>query len=133
MDVKVSWKISPKVETLIDAIVECKKQLTDIVKVRYPYSRSTKLRYCDAFASPKVCELLSSSKLWRDCKATKDDLDARRLEQLPHCDEHVADFELFRLVKNKIIGDENVRLVIEFETGDGSWETFFGNVELVSR
>jgi len=133
MDAKVTWKISPKVETLVDTIVECRKLLFDGVKQRHPYSRSIKLRYCDVHASPKLCELLSTSQLWRDSKETKEDFESRRVDKRPHSQVLVADFELFKVVEDTIVGNEDIRLVIEFETGAGEWESYYGNVELVSK
>ena len=132
MDAKVEWKISAKVETLIESIVACRKELFAVVKVRHPGSRHLKLLYCDVHASPKLAELLHLSSLWKDHIESAAEVDLRRSAR-PHSQEMVADFELFRLVKDTIIGDEQIRVVCEFGTGEGAWESFIGNVELVSR
>jgi hypothetical protein len=132
MDAKVQWKISAKVETLIESIVACRKELFNAVKVRNPGSRSLKLLFCDVHASPKLTELLQLSHLWKDHKETAAEIDQRRANR-PHSQEMVADIELFKLVKDTIIGDEQIRVVCEFGTGEGTWESFIGNVELVSR
>jgi hypothetical protein len=133
MDAKGSWKISPKFDGLVDAIVAVRKELIDSIKKRYPYSRNLKVRFCDVHASPKVCQLLSASKMWKDCEESKDDFEVRRTDKRPHSQKMVADFELFKLVEDTIIGDENVRLAMEFEVSNNEWESSFGNVELVSR
>lgn len=133
MDAKGTWKISPKFDGLIDAVVACRKQLIDVVKTRHPYSRNLKVRYCDVHASPKVCQLLSASEMWKDCTETKDDFEVRRTAARPHSQKMVADFELFKVVEDTIIGDENVRLAMEFDISQNEWESYFGNVELVTR
>jgi hypothetical protein len=133
MDSKLTWKISPKVETLVDTIVACRKEMFDAVKQRNPYSRNLKLRFCDIHASPKLCELLSTSPTWRDCKETKEDAELRRSERRPHSQEMVADFELFKVIKDTIIGDEDIRVCVEFDTSGDCWESFFGNVKLVTK
>lgn len=133
MDAKGTWKISSKVDGLIDAIVACRKQLIDGVKQRHPYNRNTKIRYCDAHASPKVCQLLEASSLWKECTETKADFEARRADKRPHSQKMVADCEMFKVVEDDIIGDENVRLVMEFEISKDEWESYYGNVELVTR
>jgi len=132
MDAKVQWKISPKVETLIEAIVACRKELCEAVKKRNPGSRTVKLLYCDVHASPKLTEMLQLSSLWKDHAETAAETDQRRSNR-PHSQEMVADFELFKVVKDTIVGDEQIRVVTEFGTGNGEWESFIGNVELVAR
>jgi hypothetical protein len=133
MDDEVVWKVSPKVETLVDALAECKKLLVERVKSRYPYNCNIKIRYCDAYASPKLCELLNVCKPWKDYEETKEDFLLRHFDMRPRSQNMVADFELFKLIKDTIIGDCDIRLVMEFTTGTGGWEKYYGNVKLVTK
>jgi hypothetical protein len=133
MDAKVQWKVSPKVETLVDKIVECRQGLIACVKERNPYNRHLKTVSCDVYASPKLVELLSLSSLWKPCAEKSEggeEEDDRRKSKVTH--ELVADFELFKLSRDQLIGDEVVRLVMTFDTSESSSETFYGNVELLS-
>lgn len=132
MDAKVQWKVSAKVDTLVEAIVACRKALCDAIKPRYPGSRTLKLTYCDIHASPKLTEFLKLSSLWKDHKETAKEIDDRRSER-PHSQEMVADCGLFNVVRDTIVGDEAIRVVTEFSTGEGNWESFIGNVELVTK
>jgi hypothetical protein len=131
MDAKVQWKVSPKIETLVDAIVSCRKALIDVVKSRHPGSRSIKLTYCDAHASPKLTTFLQLSPSWKDHEETAKETDDRRSDR-PYSQETVADFGLFNVVRDDVIGDGSIRVIAEFSTGDNNWEFFIGNVELVS-
>jgi len=130
MDAVVQWKISPKVETLVDAIISCKKELTEAVKKRYFASRSLKQLYCDVHVSPKLIELLQISELWKDHEETANESEVRHGKRT-HSQEMVADFGVFNVIRDTIIGDEAIRVVAEFTTGEGNWETFFGTVYLV--
>lgn len=133
MDAKAQWKVSPKVETLVDKIVECKQGLVACVKERNPYNRHLKTVSCDVYASPKLVELLSCSQLWKPASEKSEggeEADDRRKSKVMH--ELVADFELFRLSSDPIIGDEVIRVVMVFDTSESSSETFYGNVEIVS-
>jgi hypothetical protein len=134
MDAKVQWKISPKVEQLIDTIVECKKQLVDIVKKRNPYNRQLKTIQCEVFASPKLVQLLNASDLWRDCSETNEEQKQRYPYYVHRTSKLVADFELFKLSEDEIVGDEAIRLIMAFSVSgqEGDVEAFIGNVELVS-
>jgi hypothetical protein len=132
MDAKVQWKVSPKVETLVDAVVACRKELIDGIKKRYLGSRTLKLLYCDIHVSPKLTEFLKLSSLWKDHKETAKETDERRSTR-PYSQETVADCGLFNVVRDTIIGDEAIRVVVEFSTEDTNWELLIGNVELVPR
>lgn len=133
MDARETWKISSKVDSLVEAIVACRKQLINHVKTRNPYNRNTKIRYCDVHASPKVCQLLSVSQMWRDYSETKDDFEIRRHDKRPHSQKMVADFELFKVVEDNVVGDDDVRIAMEFEVNKEEWESCYGNVALVTR
>jgi len=130
MDATTQWKISSKVESLVDSIVECKKLLSEGIKKRYLGSRTLKLLYCNAHASPKLVEFLQISDLWKDHEETAAEVEMRRSAR-PHSQETVGDFGVFNVVRDAIIGDEAIRVVAEYATGEGNWETFFGTVYLV--
>jgi hypothetical protein len=132
MDAKTQWKISSKVNTLVDAIVACRKELIDGVKKRCPFSRNVKLAYCDVHASPKLSEMLSLSDVWKDHTETLAETEKRQTER-PYSQETVADCGLFNVVKDTIIGDEAIRVVAQFDTGEGTWECMYGTVELVTQ
>lgn len=132
MDARAQWSVSSEVETLVNAIAECKQGLIDCVKKRNPYNRYLKTVACDAYASPKLVELLSYSQLWKAATEKPEGDEGDRRRQSRSVSELVADFELFKLHRDEVIGDETIRLVMTFETSSSAPETFYGTVDLLT-
>lgn len=130
MDFTAKWAISSDVEELVEVIVACRKELIEIVKRRKPSNRAVKMLYCDVHVSPKLTEFLKLSSSWKDHKETAKETDDRRSTR-PYTQETIADCGFFNVVKDTIIGDEAIRVVAEFVTGDGTDEVMYGNVKIL--
>jgi hypothetical protein len=135
MDFTVQWTISADVESLVDSIVECKKGLANALKAKNPFNTRLKVVACDAYASPKLCELLNLSEL---CTLVDPDSDVEIVVDERHPIKQsefstpIAGFELFTLYNDEIIGDDRIRIIVLCEVGNDNVEIYYGNVELVS-
>lgn len=131
MDAKVQWKISPKVDTLVEAIVKCKQEL--VTAAFSKHGMHTKLLTCDAYASSKMLELLELSELWTVCtEITEEDIKVPLHRRQKKSTELVADFTLFRLHRMDVLGEDAIRVVAVFQVPDSAADTsWYGNVEIV--
>ena len=132
MDANVQWKVSDDVETIVAAITSCKRQLIECVKKRRPYKRNLKTIQCEAFASPKLVQLLQLSDVWRASSETVEEQDKRYPYYRYHTSKLVADFEQFKLHEDEIVGDASIRVMMAFDCGEDDIESFVGNVEIVT-
>ena len=132
MDVKLQWSVSDDVESLVAAIVECKKQLYEAAQQKY--GPKTKLLSCDAYAGNKVLELLELSERWTACsEVIEHDASVPASRRLKQTTKMVADFAEFKLHRMTLLGKDDVRVIIivlEPETNNDL--TWIGNVELVT-
>jgi hypothetical protein len=122
MDAVVKWRVSPNVDTLVAAVVECKKLLVEFVEQMHG-SQHTNVVSCDAYAGSKVLELFQLSELWTPCV----DPEEKSVSRL------VASFPLFKLHRLETMGEDQVRVVLVADVGEGHDLTYYGNVELVTR
>ena len=76
--------------------------------------------------------MLKLSEVWKDHVETTSEADKRQTAR-PYSQEMVADYGLFNVVRDTIIGDEAIRIVTSFDTGEGSCECMYGTVELVTQ
>lgn len=130
MDASVKWEVSADVDSLIDKINECKKQLVTIVKSRHPYKRNLKTVQCDVYASPKVIELFQCSDTWKDASETPEQEEEHYPYFRQKTSQMIANFEVFKLRRDSVIDDNNVRLIMAFDVGEDCVENYYGNVEL---
>jgi hypothetical protein len=129
MDFTVTWKVSSDVEKLVAAVNECKQGLTTSTFSKYGRA---KLLFCDVYASAKLLELFQLSALWTPClEFSESDLRVRPSHRPDPVSTLVADFELFKLHRDRILSDDVVRLVAVFDVTDGVDKTMYGNVQLV--
>ena len=119
MDAEVKWKVSEDYNGLLEAIYNCKRELT---KRCFSKFGSAKIVEYGVFAPSKVCELLMLSE---DCKPIKGK------EFDTYCHKAVANFEQFRLMKTKFYGDDIIRIEAKFEVGTASCKQWYGNVVLI--
>jgi hypothetical protein len=131
MDATVKWKVSPDVEKLVEAIVECRTQLVNVAKEKYGLQR-VGVQQCDAYAGLKVVELLRLSELWSDARPTPADVDARTGEVRAPVSVHLADFVMFQLHSLPVMGEDAIRVILEADVAEDRDMVFYGNVELVS-
>lgn len=129
MDATLDWKISSKVEGLVDTLAKVKQELTNLC---FKMHGAAKAVSCDAYASEKVIELLKLSEMWKPVEKVEDnrltDSQGRHFNVAEVC---VADMAFFKLYLANVMGDEQIRLVVVFETGDGPDQKLYGNVRLI--
>lgn len=118
MDVKTKWDHSDDVESLVEAISNCRKSLT--AECFSKYGRA-KIIQCDAYAQPKIIEFLSKSKSF---KATK----LKKSERKRPGSEIVGEIDAFTVHKDRIVHDTNVRVIALFDTEEGIPRMWYGNV-----
>jgi len=118
MDTEVTWKVSEDFDSLLEAILTCKRELTKCCFAKFG---SAKIMEYKVFAPQKVCELLQYSEGSKSLK--KRELDS-------YCHKSVAEFEHFRLFKTKMFGDQVIRVEAKFEVGEGIGKYWYGDVVL---
>jgi len=129
MDTHVQWAISADVEGLVKVITDCRKQLIDIAKRKHNKSRVTVVA-CDAYADPKVVELLRLSEAWIGADPLPAVINKRTGEEQVELSERVATFDSFQLHTHPIMGERDIRLIMELGVGDDRDQLFFGNIAL---
>lgn len=130
MDDKVKWDHAPpEEESLVDAVNNCVHNLIMIATMKH--GRVTTVS-SDAFASSKVIELLQLGNRWKPClDFTDEDLRVPTYRRQKKMTELVADFGKFKLHRNEVMNETDVRVVVAFEVeGSSAKQEFFGNVEL---
>lgn len=131
MDVKLDWTISDDVETLVDSIIDCRKQL--IKDCVFKHGMRSRVLDCDAYASGKIIELLRLSTRWVEClDDLEEDLTVPTWRRQKKHTELVADFSSFRLHVSPVMGSD-IRVVMSFDVGDAAMQTWFGTVTSVTQ
>jgi len=132
MDVKLQWKLSDDVESLVASIVDCKNQLTSASNEKHG-TTNVKLLSCDAYAGEKLVTLLRLSELWQPAiEFTEEDLLVPLSRRQKKTTELQADFQAFKLHCMPILGETVLRVVNVFHVdGTSSEQTMYGNVEIL--
>lgn len=129
MDVVLEWKQSTKVEDLVDTLAKLKQELTNACFKKYGAAKSISV---DAYASEKIVDMLRKSAMWKDVADVEETIDENdsnsRRSKSAMTTERVADLGFFCLHEAYIMGDEQVRMVVVFNTDSPVQETWFGNV-----
>jgi hypothetical protein len=130
MDAKLQWKISPNVNTLVDAIARCKQELMTAAFSKN--GMGTKLLTCDAYAGSQLLELLALSELWTPvCEITEEDLKTSVWRRQKKTTELVADFTVFKLHRMDVLGADAIRIITTFQVPDSSADqVWYGTVEI---
>jgi len=133
MDVKLKWKISSDVESLVETIVECRRLLVAGCAARN--KSKTNLLSCDAFAGHKLIELLQLSEMWSPCvEFTEEDLRTAPSRRQKKTTTLMANFSLFKLHCMEVLGEEAIRVVVECSSDDSVVvQTYYGNVEIIDE
>jgi hypothetical protein len=118
LDSTIKWKISDDVDSLVQAILDCKKELT---KACFSMNGSAKIIDFDVLASSKICEFLMTSELSKSPNSSES-IEKKEWQK------YISNFELFRLHKYKHIDNETIRILASFDVGDSSHKMYFGNV-----
>lgn len=129
MDATLDWKVSSKVDGLVDALANLKQELTNVC---FKMHGAAKVVSCNAYASEKVIELLSLSKMWKPIEKEEDDspTDSKgRHFNIPEI--AVADMAFFKLYKANVMGDNQIRLVAVFEAGRPAEQKLYGTIWLI--
>lgn len=120
MDAEYKWPLTDDVNSLVDVIFNCKKELIKICFSKFSAAKIIEFKIC---APQKICDFLILSD---HCKVTKDKSDNT------HCHKLVAEFEQFKLFKTKLFGDSSIRLEAMFDIGEeGIGRFFYGNITAV--
>lgn len=123
MDSIVKWRPSEDIESLVNSILECKKDLTKFCFSKYG---SAKIIDFNVFASSKVCDFLMMSELSKP--ASKEDGVVNTEWQ-----KYVANFELFKLHKYKHVDNETIRVITSFDVDEGAYKIWYGDVIFVEE
>jgi hypothetical protein len=108
MDETVEWVLSDDVNELVKVITKVKNTFRLMVLKN---SDKAKVITFDAYAPPKLFEFLKIAENW----TTPD-------EGL------TLDFGTFQLHSDKVLSDDNIRVVIDIEHGDSHPSTMFADV-----
>ena len=117
MDSVLKWKSNDDVKSLIDVILECKKELTTACFAKYGAARLVEF---DVYASSKICKFIMLSGEHTPAS------DTRGL----HWSKCVAKFEHFNLHRFKNVDDETVRVLVLFDSEERFPTLWYGNVLL---
>lgn len=118
MDTEIEWKVCDDVNTLIDTIHGCKRDLTKKCFAKFSAAKIVEYKVC---APQKVCEFLLLSEGYKVTKDKSGD---------SHCHKLVAEFDQFKLFKTKMFGDSTVRIEAIFDIGEGMGKFWYGNITL---
>lgn len=131
MDCTVEWKVSSDVETLVEAIAECKRELT---KACFAKCGRANAVLCNVYASDKLLQLLKLAPTWK--QIITDDEHARnvRIAEKDPLQKfwHFGDVGDFHVNRSHLCGD-NYRLIIEFDIDDVVPVVWFGDVAPVAK
>lgn len=123
MDSIINWKPTEDIDSLIKAILECKKDLTKSCFSKYG---SAKIIDFNVFASSKVCDFLMMSELSKP--PSKEDGVVNTEWQ-----KYVSNFELFKLHKYKHVDNETIRVITSFDVDEGAYKIWYGDVIFVEE
>lgn len=118
MDAEVTWTVSEDFNGLLEAILNCKRELTKLCFAKFGSAKIMEYKVC---APQKVCELLLLSE---NCTLIK----GKQFDS--YCYKALADFEHFRLFKTKMHGESVIRLEALFDIGEGVGKHWYGDVVL---
>lgn len=118
MDAEVTWKVSEDVNSLLEAVLNCKRELTKNCFAKFG---SAKIAEYKVFAPYKVCELMLLSEGHTLIKVKQFDT---------YCHKAITEFEHFKLFKTKLYGDNVVRVEAKFEVDEGVGKYWYGNIML---
>ena len=118
MDVEYEWMLNDDVDSLINVVFNCKKELTKMCFSKYSSAKITEFEVC---ASPKICELMMTHT---SSKPAHPDI-AQTSWML--C---VGSFDSFNLFNYKTIDDKNIRVFIKFDVGEGIAKNWYGNIKV---
>lgn len=119
MDAEISWIVSGEVNSLIETIINCRKEL---IKQCFTKFGSAKIQECKISAPQKICDFLLLSE---GHKIINDK------SRNTCCHKIVADFEQFSLYKTKIFGDTTIRLTAKFDVNEGVEKYWYGTISLI--
>jgi hypothetical protein len=119
MDIESTWHASEDVNSLVEFILSCKRELT---KCCFGKFGSAKIVEYKVSASQKVCDLLLLAEGHNIIKDKSRD---------SHCHKLVTQFDQFGLFKTKMFGDSTIRLEAVFDIGEGMGKFWYGNITLV--
>ena len=118
MDVEHEWTLNDDVDSLINVVFNCKKELTKMCFSKYSSAKVAEFEVC---ASPKICELMLTHPT-----AAPPPADVAPTSWMS-C---VGSFESFNLFDYKIIDDKNIRVMIKFDIGEGITKHWYGNIKI---
>lgn len=118
MDAEVKWKVTEDFSGLLEAVLNCKRELTKLCFTKFGSAKIMEYKVC---APQKVCELLLLSENYTPIKGRQFD---------SYCYKALADFEHFRLFKTKMHGESVIRLEALFDVGEGVGKHWYGDVVL---
>ena len=118
MDTQVEWKVSDDVNSLIETILGCKRDLTKCCFAKFGAARIVEYKVC---APNKLCDFLLLAEGHETTKDKSSD---------SHCHKIVAQFEHFKLFKTKMFGDSTIRIEAIFDIGEGMGKFWYGNITL---
>lgn len=118
MDIEHSWSLSDDIDSLIDVVFNCKK---DLVKMCFVKFGAAKISEFGVYASEKVCKLILA---YKTAQKPHDDIVSTPYSTC------VGNFENFNLFNCKIIDDKNIRIMIKFDTGEGTLKSWYANIKV---
>ena len=118
MDSIIKWNVTDDVNSLVESILSCKKELT---KLCFSKCGSAKSSRFDVFASAKICEFLMISEDHSQPEdSSRDD----------YYKKHLARFKQFDLYRLNCIDDETIRVLVYFDVGENFDHQWYGNILL---
>lgn len=119
MDAEYEWPLTDDVDSLINVIFNCKKEL---VKMCFSKFGAARIADFDVYASSNLCELL----------LTHDTASDPPTDIPPNAySKPVGNFDSFNLFEFKLVDDKNVRVMIKFDTGEGVVKNWYGNIKVI--
>jgi hypothetical protein len=120
MDAEHEWVVNDDVDSLINVVFNCKKELTKICFSKFSAAKIIELK---VYAPQKICDFLLLSD---GCASIKDE------SCNTHCHKLISEFDQFKLFKTKIFGNTTVRLEAMFDAGEQIIGRFFyGNITVI--
>jgi hypothetical protein len=118
MDSQVEWKVSDDVDSLIETVLNCKRELTKCCFAKFGAARIVDYKVS---APQKICDFLLLADGHKPTKDKSHD---------SHCHKIVTQFDQFNLFKTKMFGDSTIRVEAIFDIGEGMGKFWYGNITL---